>query len=80
MTRNPYPSDVSDDEWSSRSSLPISPYLTEDAPQRDYSLGEVFNGLRWLARSASQWQMTLYDLPHWHSLPADATLTQSAGV
>ena len=44
MTRKAYPSDVSDDEWAF-----VSPYLTlmrEDAPQREYSLREVFNGLR----------------------------------
>jgi transposase len=49
MTRKPYPSDVSDDEWAF-----VAPYLTlmtEAAPQRDYPLREVFNGLRWLARS-----------------------------
>lgn len=42
MTRKPYPSDVSDDEWAF-----VAPYLTlmtDDAPQRDYPLREVFNG------------------------------------
>jgi hypothetical protein len=32
------------------------PYLTlmtEDAPQRDHSLREVFNGLRWLVRAGA---------------------------
>jgi transposase len=44
-----YPSDVSDDEWAS-----VASYLTwmsEDAPQRVYSLREVFNGLRWIVRA-----------------------------
>jgi transposase len=39
MTRDPYPSNVSDDEWAF-----VAPYLTlmrEDAPQRDYPLREV---------------------------------------
>ena len=42
--RKPYPSDVSDDEWSL-----VVPYLTlmrEDAAQREHSLRELFNGLR----------------------------------
>src|SRR5688572_32752248 len=37
----PYPSDVSDDEWAF-----VAPYLTlmtEDAPQREHRLREVFN-------------------------------------
>jgi hypothetical protein len=41
MNRKPYPSDVSDDEWAF-----VAPYLTlmtEDAPQREHSLHEVFN-------------------------------------
>ena len=46
MERKPYPSDVSDEEWAL-----VVPYLTlmtEDAPQRNYPLREVFNGLRWI--------------------------------
>jgi transposase len=37
---------VSDEEWAF-----VAPYLTlmtEEAPQRDHSLREVFNGLRWI--------------------------------
>src|SRR6476659_3744972 len=55
-----YPSDVSDDEWAF-----VAPYLTlmtEDAPQRDHSLREVLNGVRWLARSGAQWRMIPNDL------------------
>jgi transposase len=46
--RNGYPSDVSDEEWSF-----CAPYLTlmkEDAPQREHSLRELYNGLRWFIR------------------------------
>ena len=48
MERKAYPSDISDEEGGF-----VASYLTlmtEEAPQRDYSLREVFNGLRWLAR------------------------------
>ena len=27
--------------------------MTEDAPQRDYALREVFNGLRWIVRASA---------------------------
>jgi transposase len=43
-SRQPYPADVSDEEWAF-----VAPYLTlmtPDAPQRLYDLREVFNGLR----------------------------------
>jgi transposase len=48
MNRKAYPSKVSDEEWAF-----VAPYLTlmsEDAPQREYPLRQVFNGLRRLAR------------------------------
>jgi transposase len=51
MDRKAYPSDVSDEEWAL-----VAPYLTlmiEDAPQRDFPLREVFNGLRWIVRTGA---------------------------
>src|SRR6266550_6480635 len=63
MKRTPYPSDVSDDEWSF-----VAPYLTlmtEEAPQREHDLREVFNGLRWIVRTGAQWRMMPHDLPPW---------------
>lgn len=41
--------------------------LTEDAPQRTYSLREVFNGLRWIARSGAPWRLMPNDLPPWYT-------------
>jgi transposase len=78
MTRNPYPSDVSDDEWAF-----VAPYLTlmtEDAPQRDHSLREVFNGLGWLARSGAQWRMIANDLPPWYTVYQQTQRWLKAGV
>jgi transposase len=46
-----YPSDVRDEEWAF-----VAPYLmlmTEQAPQRVYPLREVFDGLRYIARSGA---------------------------
>ena len=60
-SRKPYPSDVSDEEWAL-----VSPYLAllpEDAGQREYSLREVFNGLRTVIRSGCPWRMGPNDLP-----------------
>jgi len=61
--RTPYDSDVSDEEWA----FPV-PYLTlmrEDAPQRRHSLRELFNGLRFIARTGLQWRFMPHDLPPW---------------
>jgi transposase len=64
--RKPYPSDVSDEEWAF-----VAPYLAlvrEDAPQREHDLREVFNGLRWIARTGSQWRYMPHDLPPWEAV------------
>jgi transposase len=61
--RRTYPSDVSDEEWDF-----LTPYLTlmrEDAPQREHSLREIFNALRWVVRTGAQWRFVPHDLPPW---------------
>lgn len=61
--RKPYPSDVSDEEWSL-----VVPYLTlqrEDAGQREHSLREVFNGLRYIVKTGGPWRWMPNDLPPW---------------
>ncbi len=78
MSRKGYPSDVSDEEWAL-----IAPYLTlisEDAPQRDHSLREVFNGLRWIARTGAPWRMMAHDLPPWYTVYQQAQRWIKAGV
>ena len=64
--RKAYSSDVTDEEWAF-----CVNYLTlmkEDAPQREHSLRELFNGLRWLARAGSPWRLMAHDLPPWHAV------------
>src|SRR5512132_4410126 len=78
MIRNPYPSDVSDDEWAF-----VAPYLTlmrEDAPQRDYPLREVFNGLRWIIRAGAPWRLMPNDLPPWWVVYQQTQRWINAGV
>jgi transposase len=78
MARKPYPSDVSDDEWAF-----VAPYLTlmsEEAPQREYPLREVFNGLRWLVRAGAPWRMLPNDLPPWEAVYQQTQRWLKAGV
>lgn len=78
MERKAYPSDISDAEWAL-----VAPYLTlmtEDAPQRDYPLREVFNGLRWMARGGSSWRMMPHDLPPWYVVYQQMRRWLKAGV
>src|SRR3954464_15454738 len=64
--RKNYPSDVSDEEWGF-----CAPYLTlmkEQAPQREYPLREILNGLRWFVRAGCPWRMMPHDLPPWSAV------------
>src|SRR5580693_2441944 len=75
--RKPYPSDVSDEEWSL-----VVPYLTlmkEDAPQREHSLQELFNGLRYVIRYGIAWRAMPNDLPPWHAVHQQAHRWLAAG-
>ncbi len=59
----PYPSDVSDEEWEF-----CVLYLTlmdEEAPQREYPLRAVFNALRYFVRAGCPWRLMPHDLPPW---------------
>jgi transposase len=78
MTRKAYPSDVSDEEWAF-----VAPSLTlmkEDAPQREHSLREVFNGLRSIVRTGVPWRMMPNDLPPWHTVYQQTQRWLKAGV
>jgi transposase len=66
MPRRPYPSDVSDEEWSL--AAPYLALMSEDAPQREHSLREVFNALRWIVRAGSTWRLLPNDFPPWEAV------------
>jgi transposase len=54
--------------------------MREDAPQRDHSLREVFNGLRWLVRAGASWRMMPNDLPPWYTVQQQTQRWLAAGV
>jgi len=75
--RTGYPSDVTDEEWEF-----CAPYLTlmkEDAPQREYLLRDVFNGIRYMARSGCPWRMIPNDLAPWWAIHQQAQRWIKAG-
>jgi transposase len=76
--RKPYPSDVSDAEWEF-----LAPYLTlmrEDAPQREYSLRDVFDAVRYVVKTGCQWDMLPHDLPPASAVYQQARRWVAAGV
>src|SRR5436190_13574355 len=77
-TRKSYPSDVTDGEWEF-----LIPYLTlmrEDAPQRDYSLREPFNAVRYVVKTGCQWRFLPHDFPPWSAVYQQARRWVQAGV
>ena len=78
MTRKAYPSDVNDEEWAF--TVGYLTLMTEDAPQREYALREVFNGLRWLIRAGAPWRMMPNDLPPWAVVYQQTQRWLKAGV
>src|SRR5215510_10438731 len=78
MTRKASPSEVSDEEWALVA--PYLPLMTEDAPQREHSLREVFNGLRWMVRAGAAWRMLPHDLPPWPTVYQQRYRWLQAGV
>src|SRR3954447_25344034 len=76
-TRKPYPSDVSDEEWTL-----VVPYLTllrGDAGQREHPLREVFNGLRYVVKNGIPWRAMPHDLPPWAAVYQQAQRWLQAG-
>src|SRR5215813_9436746 len=77
VSRKSYPSDLSDEEWSL-----VMPYLTlmkKDAPQREYPMLELFNGLRYVIRFGIAWRAMPNDLPPWHAVHQQAHRWLAAG-
>lgn len=78
ITRKPYPTDVSDEEWAF-----VAPYLAlmpESSAHRVHSLREVFNALRYLARGGLLWRQMPHDLPPWQVVYQQTRRWIEAGV
>lgn len=76
--RKCYPSDIKDEEWAF-----VAPYLTlmrEDAPQREHSLRDVFDALRWLVKTGSPWRYLPGDFPPWEAVYQQSRRWLEAGV
>lgn len=64
--RTPYPIDVSDDEWAFVA--PSLTLMTDDAPQRAYTLREGFAARRWIVRAGAPWRVLPHEVPPWHTV------------
>jgi transposase len=78
MARKPYPSDVSDEEWAF--AVRYLTLMTEDAPQREHDLREVFDAMRWIVRTGSAWRYMPHDFPPWHAVYQQSQRWMASGV
>jgi putative transposase len=63
MERNPYPSDLTDEQW-----LLIEPHIPPEkhgGRHREVVMREVINGIFYLNRTGCSWRMLPHDLPPW---------------
>ena len=77
-TRKSYKSDVADAEWEF-----LLPYLTlmrEDAPQREHSLRDQFDAMRYVVKTGCQWDFLPHDFPPWTAVYQQARRWIAAGV
>ena len=63
ITKQPYPSDVSDAEWAF--GLPSLCLLPEDTARRVSNLRDIFDDLRCTVRTGSTWRSLPKDFPPW---------------
>ncbi len=63
MERNPYPSDLTDEQW-----LLIETHIPSEKPggrHREVNMREVVNGILYLNRTGCAWRLLPHDLPPW---------------
>ncbi len=65
-TRQPYPSDLSDEQW-----MLIASYFPDHEAvgrPRSISYREIINAISYLASTGCSWRMLPHDFPHWKSV------------
>ena len=63
MSRQAYPSDVTDEQWKLIESL--IPPAKSGGRKRTVNMREVFNGILYLLRSGCAWRLLPHDFPPW---------------
>lgn len=64
--RKPYPSDLSDNEWTHLEAL--IPGVKSGGRPAKYPRREVVNGILYVLRAGGSWRMLPHDLPPWESV------------
>ena len=78
MKRKPYPSDLTDAEWSLIRSLLPKPLPR--GPRANVNLREVVNGIFYLLHEGCQWRSIPHDLPPWQTVSSYFRKWQRKGI
>ena len=63
MKRNPYPSDLSDEQW--KVLAPLLPAAKAGGRPRKADIREVVNGILYVLRNGCSWRALPHDFPPW---------------
>lgn len=63
MSRNPYPSDLTNAQW--KLVAPLIPPVKPGGRPRKYDMREVVNGILYVNSEGCRWRALPHDLPHW---------------
>ncbi len=68
MTRQAYPTDLTDDEW--RVLEPLIPAAKPGGRPRSTDVREIINAVRYVLRAGCAWRLLPHDLPKWQTVYA----------
>jgi putative transposase len=68
MTRQPYPSDLTDEQWERLHQAVPKPKGGKTGRPRTYPAREIWNAIFYQARTGCQWRYLPHDLPPWQDV------------
>ena len=68
MTRQPYPSDLTDEQWDRLQEVVPKPKRGKTGRPRTYPVREIWNAIFYQARTGCQWRYLPHDLPPWQDV------------
>src|ERR671914_169159 len=78
MSREAYPTDLTDDEW--RRLEPLIPAAKPGGRPRSADVREIMNAVRYQLRAGGAWRLLPHDLPPWQTVSASFRAWQADGT
>jgi len=78
MSRTPYPSDLTDEQWARIA--PLIPPAKPGGRPRSVNMREILNAIWYVVRSGCAWRMIPHDLPPWRTVYGYFRDFRAAGI